>query len=163
MADLLEHVMINKLGDDLDEAITYVGGDTSRVSHISQYPSIIKEQLSANGVKLDKEIILEGDSCVIIADESGRDEYNTEYAVGVKTGLNPGAYYVRICTAVKDIEPIYIDLTPVTDLIITGGIDLDAIVQQVINSPTMESTYVSKADLDDLILDEEQLDKILTI
>lgn len=163
MADLLEHVMINKLGDDLDEAITYVGGDTSLVSHISQYPDIIREQLSANGITLDKTIILEGDSCVIIADETGRDEYNTEYAVGVKTGLNPGAYYIRICTAVKDIEPIYIDLTPITDLINLGGADLDSIVQQVINSPIMKSTYMTKNDLDDLIINEKQLEQILTI
>ena len=153
MADLLEHVMINKLGDDLDEAITYVGGDTTSVRHISQYPDIIREQLSANGITLDKSIILEGDSCVIIADETGRDEYNTEYAVGVKTGLNPGAYYIRICTAVKDIEPVYIDLTPVTELIgggIPGDLDIDKIVNMVINSPTMQNNYVSNQEFTNL-------------
>jgi hypothetical protein len=45
MASLLEHVMINKLGDDLDAAITAVGGDTSSVDHIMDYPEIIKNQL----------------------------------------------------------------------------------------------------------------------
>ena len=46
MASLTEHVMINKLGDDLDEAITFVGGDTSSVTNIMQYPQIIKDQLN---------------------------------------------------------------------------------------------------------------------
>lgn len=45
MASLLEHVMINKLGDDLDAAITAVGGDTSNVDHIMDYPEIIRNQL----------------------------------------------------------------------------------------------------------------------
>lgn len=45
MASLLEHVMINKLGDDLNDAILAVGGDTSSVDHIMDYPEIIKTQL----------------------------------------------------------------------------------------------------------------------
>lgn len=139
MASLTEHVMINKLGDDLDEAITFVGGDTSSVTNIMQYPQIIKDQLNSENTSL-KEIILEGDSSIIIADETGRDEYNTSYASGVKTGLNPGAYYIRICTAVKDIEPVYIDLTPVTDLIQSGGevVNIDTIVKKVIESPEIK-------------------------
>lgn len=228
MASLTEHVMINKLGDDLDEAITFVGGDTSKVDNIMKYPQIIKEQLSAGGIKLDKSIILEGDSCVIIADEGGRDVYNTEYAVGEKTGLNPGAYYIRICTAVEDIEPVYIDLTPIfenfnddsgltesevlllieksllgyvkdedlddlnirvkyledkpeciskeeyesdktiletriSDLEQEADQDLDYIVQQVIESDTIQNTFVSDAELEDMMFTEDELDEILTI
>lgn len=45
MASLLEHVMINKLGDDLNAAILAVGGDTSSVDHIMDYPEIIRNQL----------------------------------------------------------------------------------------------------------------------
>lgn len=141
MASLTEHVMINKLGDDLDEAITFAGGDTTDVTNIMQYPQIIKEQLSACcGSMMIKEMVLEGDSAIIIADEAGRDEYNTLYASGIKTGLNPDSYYIRICTAVKDIEPVYIDLTPVTDLIQTSGgvVNIDAIVKKVIESPEIK-------------------------
>ena len=116
MASLTEHVMINKLGDDLDDAITFVGGDTSNVSHIMQYPRIIREQLSANNIHGD-ELILEDDTCIIIATNDGRDEYNTRYASGVKSGLIPNSYYLRICTAVQDIEPIYVDLSPIMDQI----------------------------------------------
>ena len=145
MADLVEHVMINKLGDELDSAITFAGGDTTGVSNIMQYPSIIRDQL---GKVNNKSIILEGDSCIIIADEEGRDQYNTEYAIGEKTGLNPGAYYIRICTAVYDIEPVYIDLTPIMNGITPGEVDIDKIIQEVINSPEIQEEIqneVSKA------------------
>jgi len=136
MANLVEHVMINKLGDELDDAITFAGGDTSNVDNIMQYPIIIRDQL---GKSYNKNILIEGDSCIIIADKEGRDEYNTEYATGIKTGLNPEAYYIRICTAVKDIEPLYIDLTPITDLISEGGlINIEEIVSRIINSSEMQ-------------------------
>ena len=169
MASLTEHVMINKLGDDLDNAITFVGGDTSSISNIMEYPQIIREQLSAGGSVNLTELILEGDSAIIIADETGRDEYNTKYATGIKTGLNPGAYYIRICTAIKNIEPVYIDLTPVTDLIQGGGesMDINTIINKVIESPEIKVAinkevqsqvnsllinYVTKDDLKDLEL-----------
>ena len=154
MADLIEHVMINKLGDDLDDAITTVGGDTSGVSHIMQYPSIIREQLSAQGITNIDKFLLEGDSCIIKADENGYDEYNTDYSQGTKTGLNPNTLYIRICTAIKDIEPVYIDLTPVTQLIGEGGeggnIDIDEIINNVINSTQMQNNYVSNQKFDAL-------------
>lgn len=155
MASLTEHVMINKLGDDLDSAITFVGGDTTGVDNIMQYPAIIREQLSASGINFNKSIILEGDSAVIIADSEGRDSYNTEYAVGEKTGLNPGAYYIRICTAVKDIEPVYIDLTPVIDLVSNGeSVDINTIVDRVINSP--EIVKVIQNEINNQIYDLEK-------
>ena len=155
MASLTEHVMINKLGDDLDSAITFVGGDTTDVDNIMQYPAIIREQLSASGINFNKSIILEGDSAVIIADSEGRDSYNTEYAVGEKTGLNPGAYYIRICTAVKDIEPVYIDLTPVIDLVSNGeSVDIDTIVDRVIKSP--EIVKVIQDEINKQIYDLEK-------
>ena len=140
MASLLEHTMINKLDKELGDAILDVGGSIDGVDNIMQYPNVIRKQLSSNGINLTKNIILEGDSCIIIADEGGRDEYNTEYAVGEKTGLNPGAYYIRICTAVKGVEPVYIDLTPVTDLIQSGGevVNIDTIVKKVIESPEIK-------------------------
>lgn len=150
MANIMEHVLINKLGDDLDSAITFVGGDTSNVSNIMQYPQIIRNQLGC-GTQLGKELILEGDSCIIEADEQGRDYYNTEYAVGEKTGLNPGTLYLRICTAVKGIEPVYIDLTRVSG----GGssIDIDQIVNKVL----------AKIDLSDIVESNQLTNKITAI
>lgn len=161
MAGLVEHVMINKLGDDLDDAITFVGGDTSEVHNIMQYPRVIREQLMAGKIDLNKSIILEGDSCVIIADAEGRDQYNTEYATGIKTGLNPGAYYIRLCTAVSDIEPVYIDLTPIFSDIEIGGLDIDEVVSRVISSNEIKvaiqnevnkvlSKYALQSDLDEI-------------
>ena len=153
MADLIEHVMINKLGDDLDSSITAVGGDTSSVSHIMQYPSIIREQLSAQGITNIDKFLLEGDSCIIKADENGYDEYNTDYAQGTKTGLNPNTLYIRICTAVEDIEPVYIDLTPVIQLIGTGeggNVDINEIINNVINSSQMQNNYVSNQEFTNL-------------
>lgn len=46
MASLLEHVMINNLSDELNEAITSVGGDTSSASGPRDYPDIIRDQLT---------------------------------------------------------------------------------------------------------------------
>lgn len=162
MASLIEHAMINKLGDDLDSAITFAGGDTSSVTNIMQYPEIIKQQLSASGVNLNSSIILEGDSCVIKSDEDGRDYFNTEYASGIKTGLNPQTYYVRICTAVKDIEPVYIDMTPITDLIgtgeIPGDLDMDAIVEAVLKEISTDH-FASSEDLEKVSKSVDALDK----
>lgn len=135
MASLTEHVMINKLGDDLDSAITFVGGDTRGVSNIMQYPEVIRTQLVGRGEDGEvKEYITEDDTCIVIADEEGRVEYNTRYHSGEKTGLNPGAYYIQISTAIEGISPVYIDLTPIMDKIQEGGgdVDVDKIVDRVI-------------------------------
>lgn len=150
MAGLVEHVMINKLNDDLDSAITFAGGDTSGVTNIMQYPQIIREQLGSGNIPTSKSIILEGDSCIITSSPEGWDEYNTDYASGRKTGLDPNTMYVRICTAVKDIEPVYISLTPVTDKIGTGGVDIDDIVNKV----------VDELDLSDILNSDELVNKI---
>ena len=81
MAGLVEHVMINKLNDDLDSAITFAGGDTSGVTNIMQYPQIIREQLGSGNIPTSKSIILEGDSCIITSSPEGWDEYNTDYVL----------------------------------------------------------------------------------
>jgi hypothetical protein len=53
MGSLVEHALINKLDNDLNNAIKFVGGDTSNVTHISQYPDVIKGQLSSTGNIID--------------------------------------------------------------------------------------------------------------
>lgn len=132
MANLTEHVIINKWDNDINEAITAVGGNTEGAGGLPDYASIIREQLVARGVtptpEMGKEFILEGDSCVIEADATGCDPYNTEYAVGIKSGLIPGTLYLRLCTAVKDIEPVYIDLTRVSG----SDVDIEAIIDEVL-------------------------------
>ena len=62
MASLTEHVMINKLGDDLDNAITFVGGDTSSISNIMEYVLLCNPRISAEGVgvKLAVKIFVDG-------------------------------------------------------------------------------------------------------
>lgn len=65
MASLLEHVSLNKLTDQLGEAIASVGGDVSDVDSPFDYPDIIKDQLSAgvgggniingNGIIIEKD------------------------------------------------------------------------------------------------------------
>lgn len=156
MASLLEHTMINKLDKELGDAIREVGGNIDNVDNISQYPNIIREQLSSNGINLTKNIILEGDSCIIIADEEGRDVYNTEYATGEKTGLNPGAYYIRICTAVKGVEPVYIDCTPISNGNMPGDVDIQDIINRLYETETQieyldkRVDYLEKAESDNI-------------
>lgn len=53
MGSLVEHALINKLDNDLNNAIKFVGGDTSKVTHISQYPDVITGQLSSTGYIID--------------------------------------------------------------------------------------------------------------
>ena len=48
MADLTGHVMINKWDDDINHAITEVGGDTSDSSGLPDYADIIRNQLVSN-------------------------------------------------------------------------------------------------------------------
>jgi hypothetical protein len=154
MASLTEHVMINKLGDDLDEAITFAGGDTSAVSHINQYPQVIREQLRAGGI-LENEILLEGDSCIIRSDENGWDVYNTKYASGKKTGLNPGTLYIRICTAVSGVEPVYIDATPILQ-------DIDErliVVQNTVNEVSERVVKLEEDNEEDQ--DQEESNKVI--
>lgn len=136
MANLTEHVIINKWDNDINDAITAVGGNTEGAGGFPDYAKIIREQLVAKGIgpepEAGKEFILEGDSCVIEADDNGCDYYNTEYAIGIKTGLIPGTLYLRLCTAVKDIEPVYIDLTRVCGE--GGEVDIEKVIEEVLKS-----------------------------
>ena len=70
MANLLEHVMINKLGDDLSEAITEVGGDVSEIDNIMDYPEYIKNNLTA-GVPGESVLLQEGAGVIIKKNGNG--------------------------------------------------------------------------------------------
>lgn len=48
MANLTEHVMINKWNDDINSAIIAVGGDTSKSEGLPDYDDIIRTQLVSN-------------------------------------------------------------------------------------------------------------------
>lgn len=45
MASLTEHVIINKLNDDINNAIKIIGGDVSNARGLQDYPDIIISQL----------------------------------------------------------------------------------------------------------------------
>ena len=55
MANLTEHVMINKWDDDINNAIVHVGGDTYGSEGLPDYANIIKSQLISNDA-IDKGI-----------------------------------------------------------------------------------------------------------
>lgn len=48
MANLVEHMIINKWDDDINNAITHVGGDTQGSAGLPDYANIIKSQLTSN-------------------------------------------------------------------------------------------------------------------
>lgn len=131
MASLTEHVMINKLINSVSNAIVEVGGDISEVSQPIHYADVIREQLISSESTLNKEIILDGYSCIIESNDKGEDYYNTEYYVGCKTGLKPETLYLRICPAVVNGTPIYIDLTRIT---VENGFDAESLTEEDINS-----------------------------
>lgn len=69
MASLLEHVTLNKLTDELSDAITDVGGVISNEDGPMDYPNIIRNQLTAgSGIKGK---IYEGDGITIEQVEDG--------------------------------------------------------------------------------------------
>lgn len=171
MARLVEHVMINKLEDDLDSAITFVGGDTSNVNNIMQYPSIIREQLTANGsTNCDMLAIVQSCSGIIRSDSNGCDIFDTPYGRIIKDALDPNELYIRICVLnkisksaedVNPIYPIYIDLTLLFDDIKMGDIDIDEVVSRIISSNEIKAAirdevnktlndYALKTDLKDI-------------
>lgn len=155
MADLTEHVIINKWDNDINSAIVSVGGDTEGASGLPDYASIIREQLIAKNcpsAPVDgKEFILEGDSCIIEADENGCDPYNTEYAVGIKSGLNPGVLYLRLCTAVKNIEPVYVDLTR----LMNGSISVEQVVKELLKNDKFVNNIKNEIAQDITVLQKE--------
>lgn len=131
MASLTEHVMINKLINGVSKSIKMVGGDVSNVSYPSDYATVIKDQLVRSNSTLSKEIILDGYSCIIESDEEGCDYYNTDYYAGVKQGLKPKTLYLRICPAVIDGSPIYIDLSRI---MVENGFDAESLTEEDINN-----------------------------
>jgi hypothetical protein len=143
MAGLLEHVMINKLGDDLDEAITFVGGDTSNVSHISEYPKVIKQQLTQGASLTIHEMIIPGESKLIISSNTGTDSYSTDYSAGTKSGLKPNTQYLRLCMALVGKEPVYIDMSTLDNL------NEDDIMNIVLGSEELESIKSSISGIND--------------
>ena len=157
MANLTEHVILNKWDNDINDAIVAVGGDTQGSAGLPDYAKIIREQLVARGATPSPspgvEFILEGDSCIIEADATGCDPYNTEYAVGIKSGLIPGVLYLRLCTAVKDIEPVYIDLQRLTGT----QVDIDAIINELLNSNTFQEITQDIEILQETKVDEEEV------
>jgi hypothetical protein len=161
MAGLLEHVMINKLGDDLDEAITFVGGDTSNVSHISEYPKVIKQQLTQGAALTIHEMIIPGESKLIISSNTGTDSYSTDYSVGTKEGLNPNTQYLRLCMALVGKEPVYIDMSPL------DRFNEDDIMNIILNSPEYKNIISElnsmKSSMDNLDKDIQSLEQTLDL
>lgn len=62
---LTDQVVINNFVNSVDEAIKAVGGDTSSVQYLCDYPRIIREQLLASGVNVE---LVEGDGIKITKD-----------------------------------------------------------------------------------------------
>lgn len=62
---LTDQVIINNFANSIDEAIKDVGGDTSSVKYLCDYPRIIREQLLASGVNVE---FVEGDGIKITKD-----------------------------------------------------------------------------------------------
>lgn len=104
MASLLEHVMLNKLSEEINDAINDVGGDTSNISGPMDYPDIIRDQLSAKGAT---EVgVLKAGEGVTIKKISG----------GYEISSNAGG------TILKDLHtPHNIDSDPNEDIIPAGS------------------------------------------
>ena len=129
MASLLEHVMINKLSDELNEAIISVGGDTSCASGPMDYPGIIRDQLSANGFTGSNSLV-EGDGVTIERVEGGYKISSNSSAVLIddlqpihNIDGDPNADVIPAGTSIQDVfEKLFEDILPTLPSIIQGDI-----------------------------------------
>jgi chromosome segregation ATPase len=156
---------LKTLYNDQTANIAAVNNEVEKVSRVTG-------QLSLNVINLEskieeltgiaegelKEVIVDEDNYIIFADSQGRDYYNTRYASGIKTGLEPGSMYIRICTAVKNIDPIYIPLDPLIKNLPTGeggNVNINEIVNEVLKSPIFDAKLENKVGsvIDDAILE----------
>lgn len=120
MSNLAEHSMMNNFVDSIDEAIKYVGGDTSKVQCLYDYPQIIKEQLIA-GFGGDFSLV-EGSGIKITKD-------GTQYIISANSDaiLNSSLLYKDVIipqgsSIQKTFETIFESILPIIPSIISGSI-----------------------------------------
>ena len=110
MSNLVNHVFMNKLDDELNEAIKEVGGDTSGATGPWDYPAIIKEQLEAKGSGGGGEISidLKAGPGIIIKEFQGQ-KFICSTSGALTTGaLNPpsGSYKQPVSEVIEAGTPV---------------------------------------------------------
>lgn len=103
-SNLMNHVLLNKLDDELNKAINEVGGDTSSAKGPWDYPSIIKEQLEAKGMSAE----LKAGPGIIIRDFHGQ-KFICSTSGALTTGaLNPpaGSYKQSVSEVIEAGTPV---------------------------------------------------------
>lgn len=129
MASLLEHVAINKLIDDLGDAITSVGGDVTGADKPCDYVEIIKNQLIAKGLITGPEITA-GIGTTVEKTDKGYTISANANANLVKdlpkpfdTDMQPGIEDIKEGTSIQDtLKVILSEIIPTLPSVIKGDI-----------------------------------------
>lgn len=103
-SNLMNHVLMNKLDDELNKAINEVGGNTSSAKGPWDYPAIIKEQLEAKGMSAD----LKAGPGIVIRDFHGQ-KFICSTSGALTTGaLNPptGSYNQPVSEVIDAGTPV---------------------------------------------------------
>ena len=137
MSNLVNHVLMNKLDDELNKAINEVGGDTSGAKGPWDYPAIIKEQLGAKGMSVD---LKAGPGIVI------RDFHGQKFICSTSGALTTGALNPPSGSYGQPVSDVIEAGTPVQEV-------FEALFYKIL--PKMSSVY--KGDI--IIADKEGSDR----
>ena len=114
-----DQVIINNFASNIDDSIKAVGGDTSSVQNLCDYPKIIREQLVASNVDVN---FTDGDGIVITKD-------GTNYIISATSGalttgaLTSGEYVIPKSTSIQKVfETMFADILPSLPSVVGGDI-----------------------------------------
>lgn len=132
--ELTCHVMLNKFTDELDDAIEYVGGDTSQIHKLSDYSKVIKNQLIKTGETTYTISKLEQPSFGMVAsyqlEQNGKAtgeiiDIPKNHVIAICSvkfdnipyaGAKIGDEYIHLETTPNPTKPIYIPLSTITNI-----------------------------------------------
>lgn len=152
MANLLEHVMINKLGDDLGEAITEVGGDVSGIDNIMDYPEYIKNNLTA-GVPGESVLLQEGDGVIIKKNSNGYEIGATSEAKLVAEIKGNNLIIPKTATIQEALAKIVYSIPAIGDDYIDNSQGSTAIIRTTETGTDFYSTPYTSGEMDGLNAD----------
>lgn len=123
MSNLVDHVLMNKLDDELNKAINDVGGDTSSARGPWDYPQIIKEQLGSKNAAVD---LVAGPGIVI------REHKGKKFICGTSGALTTGALNPPAGSYKQPISEVIEAGTPIQEV-------FEALFYKIL--PRMSSVY----------------------
>jgi methyl-accepting chemotaxis protein len=144
--------MINKLGDDLGEAITEVGGDVSGIDNIMDYPEYIKNNLTA-GVPGDNILLQEGAGIIIKKNGNGYKIGATSEAKLVEEIKGKNLTIPKLTTIQEALAKIVYSIPAIGDDYIDNSQGSTAIIRTTETGTDTYKTPYTSGEMDGLNAD----------